>query len=77
MLLPAILLALAPAPQAATPPQAPREKLVCRKQDTTGSRLASQKICMTKAQWEERTRTDERTINNLLKVACSEERGNC
>jgi hypothetical protein len=68
MLLPALLLALAAAPQTAAKPATP-EKPVCKRIEKTGSRLGSKKICLTRAEWEERTRNDQREYNNMLKQA--------
>jgi hypothetical protein len=31
----------------------PQEKVICKREEETGSRLGSQKICMTKAQWDQ------------------------
>ena len=76
MFLPALLLALAstpPAAEAATKPAPAPEKLVCRRLEQTGSRLGSKKICLTRAQWDERASNDQREIGEMLKVPCAEQ----
>ncbi|MDQ1158179.1 hypothetical protein QE385_002506 [Sphingomonas sp. SORGH_AS 950] len=48
------LLLLALSGQQAEPTPAPvKEKKICRAQETTGSRLASKRICKTQAEWDE------------------------
>ncbi|HEY1606242.1 MAG TPA: hypothetical protein VGF77_11680 [Allosphingosinicella sp.] len=37
--------------------------LICREIDTTGSRLESQRICMTREQWEQQRRDARETID--------------
>jgi hypothetical protein len=59
----AILLALVPAAAAAAPRQAQKPTdLICRDITETGSRLASNRVCMTRAQWEEQRRSGQRMI---------------
>ncbi len=60
-----------PAAPASTPPAAAKaveasdmEKIVCKMEDVTGSRLGSKRVCMTKLQWEQRSQDDR----NLLKT---------
>lgn len=67
MLLPFPMLLLLQAQAIQPPPPAPavREKLVCRKVDKTGSRLSSEKICLTKMQWEEKERVAQREVKML------------
>jgi len=40
-----------------------RDGLICREIDTTGSRLETQRICMTKEQWEQ-SRRDARNFTS-------------
>jgi hypothetical protein len=47
------LLLLALSGQQAEPPHAGEGKKICRAQETTGSRLASKRICKTQAEWDE------------------------
>ena len=54
----------APAPEKAAPKKQDKnavdlDKIVCEKQETTGTRLGARKICLTVAQWNE-FRSDER-----------------
>lgn len=35
------------------PPSAKADRVICRTDDTTGSRISKKKICMTAAQWRE------------------------
>ena len=73
MLVPAILLAMAPAPQAASHPPKDPDKIICRRENTTGSRLSSKKICMTRAEWDERQRNASRETQRMAdKVVCAE-----
>jgi hypothetical protein len=66
MLLSLIMLAQVSAqPLAATPPPLDPNKVICRTIDRTGSRLARDRICMTRAQWDERTRNDRRETEQM------------
>lgn len=38
-------------------------EVVCEKQEETGSRLASQRVCMTRSQWAEQRRVDRQDID--------------
>jgi len=40
-------------------------KLVCEKQESTGSRLAKKRICLTKAQWAERRLQDRQELERV------------
>lgn len=48
-------------------------RIICEKQEVVGSRLATKRICMTAAQWEERRREDrqalEKAQNNVKTVS--------
>jgi hypothetical protein len=58
-------LALVPAIAAAEEKKADNKdpnRLICEKQEVIGSRLATKKICLTAAQWEERKREDREAI---------------
>jgi len=37
-------------------------RIICEKQEVLGSRVATKKICMTAAQWEDRKREDREAI---------------
>jgi len=37
-------------------------RIICEKQEVVGSRLATKKICMTAAQWEDRRREDREAV---------------
>jgi hypothetical protein len=66
MLLSLIMLAQVSAqPPAASPSSIDPNKIICRTIDRTGSRLAKDRICMTRAQWDERTRNDQRETQQM------------
>ena len=46
----------------------PNER-VCEKIITTGSRLASKTVCMTRAQWEQRKRDDREVVEGAQRAA--------
>ncbi len=52
-------------PAQAAPPENDPHKVVCKKIDKTGSRLGSTKLCMTKAEWEEKTRRDQEDLKRM------------
>ena len=52
--------------QVTVPPAAtPTDPVICEKEEVTGSRLATRKVCMTKSQWQD-ARSQDRM--NLEKV---------
>jgi len=62
-----------PAPAAASGPEKPKSPtgaMVCRDLQVTGSRLATNRVCMTKEQWEESRRQTQADVaygqNRLL-----------
>ena len=65
-LLVAAAIALVPAVAAAQdkkPDKKDPNRIICEKQEVIGSRLATKKICLTAAQWEERKREDREAID--------------
>jgi hypothetical protein len=48
----------APAPQAAKP-QNPLDKMVCRYEETVGTRLGSHKVCATLREWQDQQRDNQ------------------
>jgi invasion protein IalB len=62
--------AIAQAPAAQAPaaqekqPNDPNE-VVCEKQESTGSRIASRRVCMTRAQWAERKLQDRQELERV------------
>jgi hypothetical protein len=49
-----------------------KERRICRREPTTGTRLAAPRVCMTKSQWdaeETRARDDMTTMQNRQRVA--------
>ena len=59
----------APAPPAAVAPTAAASdanKVVCHNEEVTGSRLGNVRICMTRAQWDERSANDRATFQGTL-----------
>jgi hypothetical protein len=75
------ILALAQAATQASPAvgtsTAELDKVTCRRIEQTGSRLGSKKVCMTKAQWQERTRNDQREVEALTKNVRCPNGGSC
>jgi invasion protein IalB len=63
--------ASAPAFSQSTTPSAPQAKasdpneVVCEKQEETGSRLVSKRVCMTRAQWAEQRRLNRQDIEKM------------
>jgi hypothetical protein len=39
------------------------EEMICERQPVLGSRLAKKKVCMTRAQWDEKRRDDRDTVD--------------
>jgi invasion protein IalB len=65
-------IASAPAFAQSAVPAAPQTKttlnpneVVCEKQEETGSRLSSQRVCMTRAQWAEQRRLNRMDIEKV------------
>jgi hypothetical protein len=59
-------LSLAPAIAAAETKKADTKdpnRVICEKQEVLGSRVATKKVCMTAAQWEDRRREDRDAID--------------
>ena len=48
--------------QAAAPAAAPTDPVICEKEEVTGSRLATRKVCMTRSQWEDARRQDRMNL---------------
>ena len=40
-------------------------EVVCQKVEVTGSRIASKRVCMTRSQWAEQERSDQREIEQV------------
>jgi len=51
-----------PATPAATPSTDPLDKMVCRSQETIGSRLKSHKVCATVREWKEQEQDSRETV---------------
>jgi invasion protein IalB len=53
-------------------------EVVCQKEEDTGSRLSSHKVCMTRSQWAEQRRLNRQDIDKLqTQRPCSGEGGSC
>ena len=49
-----------------TPPEArDPNKVICEKQEVVGSRLATRRVCMTRAQWADLRRQDRQEIDKV------------
>jgi hypothetical protein len=69
----AVLIALGSAVQAGPAPSAkdqgdPNER-VCEKIGTIGSRLATKKVCATRAEWDEKRRLDREAVDQAQRAA--------
>jgi hypothetical protein len=58
---PALAQTSPPAQQAAKPAKDPNE-IICEKQEVIGTRLASEKICKTRAEWAEERRASRMSV---------------
>lgn len=47
-------------------------KVICRAEEMTGSRLGAVRICMTKAQWDERSAADQQYLKNAQNQALTQ-----
>lgn len=67
-----VLLAAAPAPSAAAParPAPDPNQKVCQVITPVGSRLATKKICATRAEWEEQKRLDRAETERAQTQLC-------
>ena len=74
MMIVACTAVLAAAPSAATPASSKNAKdpneIVCEKQSIVGSRLATRKVCGTRAEWAEKRRLDKEAIDQGQRAAC-------
>lgn len=59
------------------PPPDPNQK-ICQDITVIGSRLATKRICATRAEWEQKRRDDKDTIDEIQRSPClRDESGNC
>ena len=56
------------------PARDPNE-VVCEKQEVTGSRLATKKVCMTRSQWAQKRRDDRDAIDKTQINSCLKQGG--
>ncbi len=49
-----------------TPAVADANKVICHNEEVTGSRLGNVRVCMTKAQWDERSAADRQNFESTL-----------
>ena len=60
-----------------SPPLAPNkanakgDKLICEKEETLGTRLGAQKVCLTETQWQERRREQRETLEKFQRQQTS------
>jgi hypothetical protein len=52
-------------------------QIVCENQEVLGSRLATRRVCMTRAQWAEHERDDRATVNRSQTQLCVASGGQC
>lgn len=43
----------------------PNERLICKKEEVIGSRLAAKKVCLTAREWQERTQADREQLEKI------------
>lgn len=48
-----------------THPAPDPNKIVCKDLDRTGSRLSKDRVCMTRAEWDQRQRDDQKDVSNM------------
>ena len=65
-------MAVASTASAADSPKASKDpnEMVCERQTVVGSRLATRKVCATRAEWAERRRLDKEAIDQGQRSAC-------
>jgi hypothetical protein len=54
-----------PAPPTATGSARDLNKIICEKQEVIGSRLATRRVCMTRAEWADRKLQDRQEIERV------------
>lgn len=62
--------ALAPAPLLAEETQSTKDpnERICEKQTVVGSRLATRRVCATRAEWEEKRRLDKDAVDSAQRA---------
>lgn len=74
MMIVACTAVLPAAPSAATPASSKNAKdpneIVCEKQSIVGSRLATRRVCGTRAEWAEKRRLDKEAVEQGQRAAC-------
>jgi len=50
-------------------------KMICEEEEVLGSRLATKRVCMTRAEWAEQQRTDRALIDRSQTSACQRQAG--
>lgn len=55
----------APAPQKPTASNDPNQQVICEKQEVLGSRLATRRVCKTRAQWADDRLQDRQEIEKV------------
>jgi hypothetical protein len=50
-------------------------KMVCENEEVIGSRLATKRVCMTRAQWAERQRADRALVERSQTGSCERQAG--
>jgi len=51
------------------------DKIVCEKQETTGSRLGARKVCMTQLQWEQKRQEQREDFEKVQRIQNTEPSG--
>ncbi|HWJ58867.1 MAG TPA: hypothetical protein VNR68_04400 [Sphingomicrobium sp.] len=53
------------APPAPAVKRLPSDKMVCRTQETVGSRLGSKRVCLTESEWKEQERLTREAVQRI------------
>ncbi len=56
--------------QEAAPAKAGANKMVCKRQETIGTRLGAKKVCLTVSEWDERAKNDRERTEHLQSGTC-------
>ena len=52
-------------PDATTPPADPKDEVICKREEMTGTRVSRQKICMTRRDWEEEAKESGEAVQSV------------
>jgi len=58
------------------PPKGDADKIVCKREETIGTRLGAKKVCLTVAEWTELARTHRERTEQIQSGSCLVTEGN-